>query len=196
MTGGRNIRRAVKICLELLLLAMVLLGAVSAVRYGFDRYYRNAYPMKYEELIDSACREKELDRALVYAVVRTESGFNPEAVSNVGAKGLMQMMPDAYEWVRMRKGLAGEADHDDLFDPETNIEYGTSMLKILLDEFGTVDNALCAYHAGWGSVKNWLGDPEISPDGEHVEHIPFKDTAAYVEKVGKTIEIYRRLYDL
>ena len=138
MTGGRNIRRAVKICLELLLLAMVLLGAVSAVRYGFDRYYRNAYPMKYEELIDSACREKELDRALVYAVVRTESGFNPEAVSNVGAKGLMQMMPDAYDWVRMRKGLAGEADHDDLFDPETNIEYGTSMLKILLDEFGTV----------------------------------------------------------
>ena len=68
------------------------------------------------------------------------------------------------------------------------------MLSLLLEEFGTVDNALCAYHAGWGSVKNWLSDPEYSSDGVHVENIPFADTRTYVERVNETLEIYRRLY--
>lgn len=181
--------------MELLLLAAVLLGSLVAVGYGFDRYYRYAYPLKYTELIDAACTEKQLDRALVYAVVHTESGFNPEAVSSVGAMGLMQLMPESFEWVQMRKGLT-EPPAEGLFDPATNVEYGTSMLRLLLDEFGTVDNALAAYHAGWGSAKRWLSDPELSPDGETLAVIPFKDTAAYVEKVNKTIERYRRLYDL
>lgn len=70
------------------------------------------------------------------------------------------------------------------------------MLRILLDEFGTVENVLCAYHAGWGSAKQWLGDPAHAPDGEHITDIPFDDTRAYVAKVKKTMEVYRRLYDL
>ena len=70
------------------------------------------------------------------------------------------------------------------------------MLRLLLDEFGTERNALAAYPAGWGSVKQWLQDPEYAPDGEHVTHIPFEDTRAYVDKVEKTREIYRRLYGL
>ena len=171
-------------------------GAASLAKYGFDRYYHGAYPMKYTELIDAACGEKGLDRALVYAVVRTESGFDPRARSNVGAQGLMQLMPDAFDWVQMRKGGGEAPKGEDCFDPAVNIEYGTSMLRILLDEFGTVENALCAYPAGWGSAKQWLGDPAHAPDGEHITDIPFDDTRAYVAKVKKTMEIYRRLYDL
>lgn len=152
--------------------------------------------MKYTDLIDEACAKKGLDRALVYAVVRTESGFDPNAVSSVGARGLMQLMPDAFEWVQMRRGVADALDQDLLFDPAVNIDYGTDMLKLLEQEFSSQDNILCAYHAGWGSVKNWLGNDEYSPDGENVSIIPFADTAAYVKKVNKTIEIYRRLYNL
>lgn len=129
-------------------------GAAGLAKYGFDRYYHGAYPMKYTELIDAACEEKGLDRALVYAVVRTESGFDPRARSNVGAQGLMQLMPDAFDWVQMRKGGGEAPKGEDCFDPATNIEYGTSMLRILLDEFGTVENVLCAYHAGWGSASS------------------------------------------
>ena len=171
-------------------------GAAGLAKYGFDRYYHGAYPMKYTELIDAACEEKDLDRALVYAVVRTESGFDPRARSNVGAQGLMQLMPDAFDWVQMRKGGGEAPKGEDCFDPATNIEYGTSMLRILLDEFGTVENVLCAYHAGWGSAKQWLGDPAHAPDGEHLTDIPFDDTRASVAKVKKTMEVYRRLYDL
>ena len=108
----------------------------------------------------------------------------------------MQLMPDAFDWVQMRKGGGEAPKGEDCFDPATNIEYGTSMLRILLDEFGTVENVLCAYHSGWGSAKQWLGDPAHAPDGEHITDIPFDDTRAYVAKVKKTMEVYRRLYDL
>ena len=152
--------------------------------------------MKYAQLIDEACAQKGLDRALVYAVVRTESGFDPNAVSGVGARGLMQLMPDTFDWVQMRRGITETLDQDLLFDPAVNIDYGTDMLKLLETEFSSRDNILCAYHAGWGRVKQWLADEEYAPDGKNVQNIPFADTAAYVKKVNKTIEIYRRLYNL
>ena len=198
MMQGRRVRRRRKPVLralwELVLLAAVLYAGYRLARYGVRRYYYSAYPIRYEQAIDRACAENRLDRALVYAVVRTESGFDPQALSNVGARGLMQLMPDTYDWVRMRYGEEPSGDYEALFDPQTSITYGTRLLRLLLDEFGTVENTLCAYHGGWGSVKEWLATPEYAPDGEHVTNIPFADTRAYVKKVGETMEIYRRLY--
>lgn len=188
-------RRKGKLLAELLLLVLAAAVAVALVRFGLDRYYRQAYPMKYETLIDAACAEKKLDRALVYAVVRTESGFNPQAVSPVGARGLMQLMPDAFDWVRMRQGRPPD-DQTLLFDPATNIDCGTDMLRMFLDEFDSPENALCAYHAGRGSVMKWLSNPDYAPDGATVTNIPFADTSAYVNKVLKTVEIYRKLYEI
>lgn len=181
--------------MELVLLAAAVAAAAVFVRVGLDHYYRRAYPLKYETLIDGACGQKGLDRALVYAVVRTESGFNPEAVSPVGARGLMQLMPDAFDWVRMRQGKKPESQ-EMLFDPATNVDCGTEMLRMFLDEFGSPENALCAYHAGRGRVLEWLENPEYAPDGKNVVNIPYRDTSAYVAKVLKTMETYRKLYDL
>jgi soluble lytic murein transglycosylase len=180
----------------LLLAALLLIGMAAAVRFGLKIYYRAAYPMQYAPLVDSACKEKNLDRALVYAIIRTESGFNPNAVSGAGARGLMQLMPDALDWVRMRGGEKEPSNYEELFDPKQNIEYGTRMLKLLFDEFETTETVLCAYHAGWGSVKDWLKNPAYAPDGKTVSQIPFKDTAHYVSKVQKTVQMYRRLYQL
>jgi len=190
---SKHVRKTI---FELFLLLLAVFGGIFASRYGFEQYYRSAYPMKYSDLIDQACAEKGLDRALVYAVVRTESGFDPKAVSGVGARGLMQLMPDAFDWVQMRRGEASGLDHDLLFDPAVNIDYGTTMLKLLQDEFSKPENVLCAYHAGWGSVKKWLASSDYAPDGKTVTNIPYQDTAAYVAKVTKTMGIYRKLYDL
>lgn len=199
MNGGKTVikrRHAKRLLIELGLLALAALAAVGAVRYGFDRYYENAYPLKYTSLVDAACEEKNLDRALVYAIIRTESGFNPDAQSNVGARGLMQMMPDAYDWVHMRMGRESELDYEQLYDPAVNVEYGTEMLRLLFDEFETQTNVLCAYHAGWGSVKKWLADSAYAPNGKTVSNIPFEDTAHYVSKVNRAAEVYRRLYQM
>ena len=189
------IRRAIRLIGPLLGGALLLAAGVLAVRWGLGLYYHAAYPLAYTALIDSACDQKGLDPALVYAVVRTESGFDPDAQSPVGARGLMQLMPDAYDWVRMRRGEPAEgADYEDLYDPAVCVDYGTDMLRLLLAEFGSVRNTLCAYHAGWGSVKSWLADPQYAPDGRQVEQIPFADTRDYVQKVERAMEIYRRLY--
>lgn len=182
--------------LELALLLLVLYGGWKLVKLGMDRYYRMSYPLKYQTLVEENCRELDLDPALVYAVIRTESGFDPAAESHLGAKGLMQLMPDAYDWVRMRWGEPQDSDYEALYDPEVGALYGCRMLRLLLDEFETETNALAAYHGGWGSVKQWLENPDYSQDGENLAYIPFDDTRAYVEKVLKTMEIYRRLYGL
>ena len=104
------------------------------------------------------------------------------------------MTEETFDWVQSRRG--GDESFDDLFDPETSIDYGCYLLSVLLTEFGSVENALCAYHAGWGSVKQWLDNPEYSDDGATLDHIPFGDTRSYVKKVLDSIEIYQDLYGI
>ncbi len=185
MRGGR------RLLMGLIWLA-VCLGLLTV---GYRTYYRCAYPQKYGELVEQYARENDLDPALVYAVIRTESGFDPLAESSVGARGLMQMTPDTFHWVRYRLGETGAASPDLLFEPEENIKYGCANLRLLIEEFGSVENALAAYHAGWGSVSRWLADERYSQDGQTIVHIPFADTDAYVTKVLETVQIYQRLYE-
>lgn len=161
---------------------------------GCREYYKAAYPQGYRELVEEYSLQNQLDPALVYAVIRTESGFHSGAESSVGAKGLMQVTTDTFHWVRYRLGETGAAAPEQLFDPRQSIKYGTANLRLLIGEFGSVETALAAYHAGWGSVSRWLADERYSDDGESIRHIPFADTDAYVTKVLDTARIYRRLY--
>lgn len=192
MTGSRVIR-GIREWL-LLVLAILLAGAVLIA--AMRQYYRAAYPTNYSELVLAASEVNDLPPALVYAVIRTESGFNPDAQSHVPAHGLMQITKDTFEWAQMRTGEKEQLRFDDLFGSELNIRYGTAILRLLLEEFGSEQNALCAYHAGWGRTKQWLDDPACAPDGKTVVNIPSSVTRQYVQKVLQTKEIYETLYDL
>jgi len=161
---------------------------------AFLRYYRAAYPDHFRETVLKNSAENNLPPALVYAVIRTESGFDSDARSHVEARGLMQITKDTYEWAQFRVKEENALGFDALFDSEINIRYGTIILRLLLEEFDTVENALCAYHTGWGNMKKWLADPELSGDGVHLDRIPSKVTAYYVARVLETQEMYERLY--
>ena len=150
------------------------------------------FPLEFEELIRRYSEEHDLDPFLVKAVIRVESRFNPNAVSPVGARGLMQIMPNTAQWIAERMGLPHH--EDDLFNPAHNIRMGTYYLRSLLDEFGVQDTALAAYNAGRGNVGNWLNDPRYSADGLTLHTIPFGETRSYVVSVNEYIEIYRELY--
>ena len=189
-------KKLAKRILWLVVLAAVVVLAVRGLREGLHRLDLARYPLKYTEYVEKEAVANGVDPLLIYAVIRTESGFDPAAESHLGARGLMQLMPDAYDWVRMRWGEPQDSDYEALYDPEVGALYGCRMLRLLLDEFETETNALAAYHGGWGSVKQWLDNPDYSQDGENLTYIPFDDTRAYVEKVLKTMEIYRRLYGL
>ena len=129
------------------------------------------------------------------AVIKCESGFDPEAVSPVGARGLMQLMPETFGWLQSKTGET-LAD-DDLFDPSVNVRYGCYLLHILLSEFSDErDVAVAAYHAGIGNVSKWLQDERYSRNGKELRRIPFDSTAAYVKRVKKAQRIYAALYDI
>ncbi len=178
----------------MLFIAAALAASYLLVNVGINAYYRTVYPNHYQQHVQQYSRQYDLPPELVYGVIYTESRFNPQAVSRVGARGLMQLMEETFEWARYRMSDPAELEYSSMFDPETNIRYGSYTLSLLLEEFGSVETALCAYHAGWGNVKKWLANSKYSRDGSTLELIPYSDTQFYVDKVTKTADIYKKLY--
>lgn len=172
----------------------VLLGCLALCFLGLRQYYRAAYPRGYQPIVEQEAAASGLDPALVYAVIRSESGFAPAAQSPVDARGLMQLTPDTFQWIRYRLGEEGGVPSEVLYQPEENVRYGCANLGLLLREFGGEAEALAAYHAGRGSVSRWLEDSRYSGDGESLDVIPYGDTNRYVKKVLETREVYHRLY--
>lgn len=175
--------------------AILAAAAVCAVFFGgclMQRLNARLYPISYVDEIKTAADNNGLDRYLVAAVVATESGFRADAVSSDGAEGLMQVLPSTAEWIAFRRGL-GQSERD-LFDPETNLDYGCWLLKFLLDRYdGSVRNALIAYNAGFARLDGWL-ETGADENGE-LKEIPYAETRNYVEKVMKYMEKYGELYE-
>lgn len=151
------------------------------------------YPMEYVETVRARAAENGIDPALVAAVILAESDYQPDAVSEANAQGLMQLLPPTAEWI------AGKFDETyaegSLFDPQTNIKYGCWYLGYLSRRFdGDLTCAVAAYHAGQGRVDEWLADPACSTDGSTLETIPSQATDTYVKRVLSYYEKYREMY--
>lgn len=168
-------------------------AALIFAAYAHQKFYKAVYPLGYTDIITECAARENLPPELVYAVCYTESGFRPNAVSSVGARGVMQLTEETFTWVKSKTEPNAATSYDDLYDPATNIRYGSALLRILCEEFGSVNNALAAYHAGWGSATRWLADERYSTNGT-IDNIPFGDTDAYVKKVGDVARIYKKLY--
>ena len=149
------------------------------------------YPLKYKEIVERHTAEYELSQSFVFAVIKCESGFDERAVSSVGARGLMQIMPETFLWLCEKQGET--YTEDDLFDPEVNIKYGTMYYGMMLKRFENLETAVAAYHAGTTNVKKWLSDERYSLDGKTLYDMPFPQTKAYVERVLKTKSIYEKI---
>ena len=175
-------------------IALILIPAVllSVLYFGALSLLKTLYPLSYEEYVEVYSKENNLSPAFVYAVIRCESGFDKEAVSNVGATGLMQIMPDTFDWINMK--LGEDKPYSMATDPQTNIKDGCFLYGYLLSKYGRVQEALAAYHAGTGNVNKWLKDESCSADGKTLHTIPFPTTSKYVKKVLLTENIYEKLY--
>ena len=177
-----------KLKISFILLIPVLLGAVILKNYAVKFFY----PFEYEKEVFKYSREFDVPPELVFAVIKTESGFRPNVVSHKEAHGLMQITYDTFQWAKLKS--KGEEEFDQIFDPDVNIKYGTFILSYLLNDFEDESVALAAYNAGRGNVRKWLADEEYSHDGNVLHYIPFKETREYVQKVQKSKEAYKKLY--
>jgi soluble lytic murein transglycosylase len=172
---------AVAALIGVLVAAVILSGL-------FDQALKElTLPLRHEDVIRQQAEEKGVDAALIAAVIYSESKFSDQT-SSAGARGLMQITPEAAEFIEKQSG-GTTFRLSDLSDPELNIRYGTFLLRELLDRYdGDEAAALAAYNAGPGNADKW-GGADLT-----VEEIPFPETRAYVEEVLEKRAEYRRKY--
>ena len=157
------------------------------------RVYRLAYPVVNRDELTRAARARGLDPALVSAIIRQESAFNPRAVSVAGARGLMQVMPDVGQEVA--RSLRFPVWYPSLlFDADANLDIGTSHLSAFMRQYRVVMRVLAAYNAGGSRATRWSAKAGTSDPEIFAERIPFAETRDYVRIVTRNAEMYRALY--
>jgi len=162
----------------LVVVAIAGAGGAAVVAAEPDWYLRARYPLRYEHIIRGHAENYRLDPALISAVIYQESKFRPDARSESGAVGLMQLLPETAKGIAVRTG--GSAfTIDDLLDPEINVRYGSWYLRHLLDKYGSDERALAAYNGGQGNVDRG---------------VVYEETELYVERVLELRRIYRKAY--
>ena len=150
------------------------------------------YPRTYLDYVETASQKYNVDKYLIFSIIKNESNFNNSISSNKGAKGLMQLLETTAAEVA---GNIGYVNGIDLSNPEINIEIGTKYYSTLYKKYQNAGLALAAYNAGSGNVDKWIETGIISKDGTDIENIPYKETNMYVRKVLQTERIYNYIYE-
>lgn len=171
----------------------------SIVRRGAanvpDRFWQIIYPFPYAETIRREAERRDLSPYQVAAIIRQESAFNPNVVSNAGAVGLMQIMPEELDRITARGGLPS-ATRDDLFDPERNIAIGAAEFRQKLDNWdGDRMLAIASYNAGETPVKRWIDRYTLEDRDFFIESIPYAETRLYVKIIERNLHEYRRVWE-
>jgi soluble lytic murein transglycosylase len=182
------------------IVALVLTVAILIAAFGADRAYDGAdkaeYPKRYSDAVELASLEFGVSENLLYAIIKAESDFKADAVSNAGAIGLMQIMPKTFEEdIRPKLGIEKSAD-EALKNYMLNVRSGAYYFAYLYDYCGDIETALAMYNAGIGTVRSWLKEKEYSKNGREiiVDKIPYEETRTYVLRVMYYFEKYNDIY--
>jgi soluble lytic murein transglycosylase len=156
-------------------------------------YWEALFPRPFWNDLKRFSTRNELDPYLIASLIRQESEFNPGAVSNKNAVGLMQLLPKTGKLVAKGEKLR-HFRADQLLTPSVNLQLGTKYFRTMVDKFGSFEYALAAYNAGDDRVKDWLSAGNFRDPQEFVESIPFTETREYVQAILRNASVYRQLY--
>jgi soluble lytic murein transglycosylase len=161
-----------------------------------DRILKIMYPKTYKEIISIYSEKYNVEENLIFAIIKAESNFKAEAVSNKGARGLMQLMDETAKDVANKNEIIIDTSNiqEELLNPNNNINIGTKYIATLIEKYQNKEVALAAYNAGIGTVDNWIEKGVIKSDGSDIENIPYKETNNYVRKILRDYKIYETLY--
>ncbi len=165
------------------------IALIFAIGYAVVLTLKIIFPLQDYDIIKTYAELNGLEEELVCAIINVESGFDPNAVSNKGASGYMQIMEQTAMWGIETIGIEG-VSYDDIFSPELNIALGTWYLSNLNKQFGSEDLAIISYNAGSGNVSKWLAENNGDEDAT-LASIPFKETRNYYFKVKTNEFVYR-----
>lgn len=177
---------------KLLAFLLICVLAVGAYLYLFEYVPHNTYKVMYSDEVTKYSEEFGIDEAFVYAVIRTESNFNPNAVSDAGAIGLMQIIEDSFDWVSTKLHET-DLEYDDMFTPEYSIKFGCYMLSYLYNKYESYELAAAAYHSGMGEVDGWLSSGKVDKSSFEIADFKGSNTRFYVKKIMKAYKVYSEL---
>jgi soluble lytic murein transglycosylase len=177
----------------LALFAAAGIGLLIALPALHTELRKLTLPLDHADIIRQQARKKQVDAALIAAVIYAETKFVPRP-SSAGAQGLMQILPETATFLAHRSG-ATSFTTSDLATPAVNIAYGSYYLRYLLDRYHHNETlALAAYNGGAGNVDGWLARAQRQGQAFSLSSIPFPETRAYVEKVEQAQRDYRMNY--
>jgi soluble lytic murein transglycosylase len=153
------------------------------------------YPKAYPSIVGTAASQHRVSPALAWAIMRRESAFQPQVMSNADARGLMQVIPPTANAIAESRGLPAPAPGD-LFNPGLNVDFGVYYLSQLSARFGHPALVAAAYNAGPAAVAKWLEARKDLPLDRFIEEIPYKETRGYVKQVLADLYLYGTLYGL
>lgn len=189
-------RRFAKICKTVVLVVLILLlvgtALFAAFRQKIDKW---EYPIEYSEYVTYYADKYGMDPYMLYAFIRTESNFNPMAESDAGARGLMQITEVTFDWIKSKIAPTEDLTFEDLYDPETNIRFGSYFVSYCLQRYqNDLSTAAAAYHSGLGTVDGLLAQEEYSANGQTLDHYPYPQMRLYVKKITSSYQRYQEIY--
>jgi soluble lytic murein transglycosylase len=171
---------------------MTLVAVIVTGRLVVPGVSGKVYPLKYADEIAAAAETYDVDPYLIAAVARTESSFDPEAESGVGAVGLMQFLPSTAEWVTTLDGWKG-AKKPVLTDPADSLELGACYLAYLLNRFDSRIAAIAAYNAGPNKVASWIKEAG-GEDNFGADDIAYTETKNFVQRVDRWQALFEKAH--
>ena len=178
-----------------LLLCIILI--ISIFRFvSFEKIKTNVlrffYKTDYSIYVEKYSKEYDVDKYLIFSMIKAESNFKENAISDKGAKGLMQLMDFTAKEIADKINI--EINEENILEPELNINIGTKYISVLIKKYENINLALAAYNAGSGNVDEWIKNEILKSDGSNIENVPFLETNNYVRKILRDYEIYKQIY--
>ena len=169
--GRETLRKKI---LKFIIIIIILIG-LAVIFDVPTKVMKLLYPIKYEDYVEENAKKYNIDKYLIYAVIKAESNFNETAESSKGAKGLMQLMENtAKDILKKTDDIEMKKEELDtkILEPQYNIALGTKYISILTEKYGNIELALVAYNAGSGNTDNWIEQGLLKEDGSNIENIP------------------------
>jgi soluble lytic murein transglycosylase len=183
--------------------ALLFIFFLGLLFFNTDWLSRWMYPIKYSQEIKISAEEHQVDPILIASIIRVESNFRPELISNKKAAGLMQIMPETAAWI-IQQANYSEITQDRIKQEDVNIHLGAWYLNHLFRYFHNYSKdkpletkmaiVIAAYNAGPGNVEKWLHEGIWDGSPETSKYIPFGETRHYLQRVRYYYHKYESIY--